>query len=415
MLYTYDQLHQLKSFYKNQLLNDTVPFWFPRSYDHEYGGFLLMRDANGELIDDDKAVWIQGRATWLLSTLYNTVEKKSEWIEGAKLGYDFLNKCCFDEDGQMFFHVTREGKPLRKRRYYFSETFYVIAASAYAKASGDQQAADNARRVFGNCIKYSTGEKELPSKFTGNRPTRGIGVPMIMLNTAQQLRDTIGDPRCDEWIETWINEIERYFVKDDICCVMEQVAPDGSIIDHIEGRTLNPGHAIEGAWFILHEAIHRNYDQHLIGLGCRMLDYMWERGWDKAYGGILYFRDVYNKPVQEYWQDMKFWWPHNETIIATLLAYLVTGNEKYAQWHQMVHDYAYHHFHDKEHGEWYGYLHRDGRLAQTAKGNLFKGPFHLPRQEWYCLQILQKFLQYKNGFHNPFIKMPDTEKSLERV
>jgi len=36
-----------------------------------------MRDADGSLIDDDKAVWIQGRATWLLSTLYNTVEIKT--------------------------------------------------------------------------------------------------------------------------------------------------------------------------------------------------------------------------------------------------------------------------------------------------------------------------------------------------
>ena len=24
---------------------------------------------------------------------------------------------------------------------------------------------------------------------------------MIMMNTAQQLRETIGDPRCDEWIK----------------------------------------------------------------------------------------------------------------------------------------------------------------------------------------------------------------------
>ena len=29
--------------------------------------------------------------------------------------------------------------------------------------------------------------------------------------------------------------------------------------------------------------------------------------------------------------------------------------------------------------EWYGYLHRDGTVAQPAKGNLFKGPFHIPR------------------------------------
>lgn len=377
-------LQKHADFYKNQLLNDTIPFWFPRSLDEEFGGFLLMRDREGSLLDDDKAVWIQGRATWLLATLYNTVEPKQEWLDAAKSGVDFLLKHCFDEDGQMFFHVTREGKPIRKRRYFFSETFAVIAFAAYAKASGDQEIARKARGLFGKCIAYATGELKLEPKFKDTRPSKGIGVPMIMMNTAQQLRETIGDPRCDEWITKWIDEIETSFVKDDIKCVMEQVAPDGSIIDHIDGRTLNPGHAIEGAWFILHEAKYRNNDPHLIKLGCKMLDYMWERGWDKEHGGILYFRDVYEKPVQEYWHDMKFWWPQNEAIIATLLAYTLTGDEKYKDWHTKIHDYAYLKFHDKEHGEWYGYLHRDGTVSQAAKGNLFKGPFHLPRQEWYC-------------------------------
>jgi N-acylglucosamine 2-epimerase len=393
MNYTLTDLQTLKGFYENQLLNDTVPFWFPRSLDKEYGGYLFFRDADGTLIDDDKAVWIQGRAAWLLSTLYNTVRPDADWLAGAKSGIDFLNQHCFDTDGQMFFHVTREGLPIRKRRYYFSETFAVIANAAYAKASGDEAAAEKARYLFGKCIEYATTPGLLPAKFTDTRPTKGIGVPMIMMNTAQQLRETIGDPRCDEWIMKWIKEIEQYFVKDDIKCVMEQVAPDGTIVDHVDGRTLNPGHAIEGAWFILHEAKHRNNDPELIALGCKMLDYMWARGWDEEHGGILYFRDVYNKPVQEYWQDMKFWWPQNEAIIATLLAYTMTGNEKYAKWHKMVHDYAYEKFHDKENGEWFGYLHRDGGIAQTAKGNLFKGPFHLPRQEWYCMQLLKDYLK----------------------
>ncbi|MFC5410364.1 AGE family epimerase/isomerase [Larkinella bovis] len=398
MSYTLEELQSLRSFYRNQLLENTVPFWFPRSFDREHGGFLLMRDADGSLIDDDKAVWIQGRATWLLATLYNTVEPRPEWLEGARLGYDFLNTHCFDSDGRMFFHVARDGRPIRKRRYFFSETFYVIAAAAYAKAlaqAGDpasEAVAASARSAFGNCIRFASTPGLLPAKFTDTRPAIGIGTPMIMINTAQQLRDTIGDPRCDDWISTWIEQIQEKFVKDDIRCVMEQVAPDGSIIDHIDGRTLNPGHAIEGAWFILHEAMHRKDDQ-LKDLGCRMLDYMWERGWDQQHGGILYFRDVFGKPVQEYWQDMKFWWPHNETIIATLLAFLLTGDEKYARWHRMVHQYAYDHFLDQAHGEWFGYLHRDGRVAQTAKGNLFKGPFHLPRQEWYCLQLLDNYLK----------------------
>lgn len=348
-----------------------------------------MRDQDGSLLDDDKSVWIQGRFAWLLATLYNTVEQKPEWLDGAKAGVDFLRRYCFDTDGRMFFHVTRDGKPIRKRRYFFSETFAVIAFAAYAKASGDQEIAEEARTLFRKCIAYANGDVPLPAKFESTRPAKGLGVPMILINTAQQLRETIGDPLCDEWIMKWIHEIENDFVKDDLRCVMEQVSPDGKLIDHIDGRTFTPGHAMEGSWFILHEAKYRNNDPHLIDLGCRILDYMWERGWDKEQGGMFYFRDVYNKPVQEYWQDMKFWWPHNETIIATLLALMITKNGKYLQWHQMIHDYAYSRFHDKKYGEWFGYLHRDGTIAQTAKGNLFKGPFHLPRQEWYCAQLLQ--------------------------
>ena len=53
MVYSKEDLVKLKDFYSNQLLNSTVPFWFPRSFDKEYGGFLFMRDADGNLIDDE--------------------------------------------------------------------------------------------------------------------------------------------------------------------------------------------------------------------------------------------------------------------------------------------------------------------------------------------------------------------------
>ncbi|MGV3762745.1 AGE family epimerase/isomerase [Parapedobacter sp.] len=389
------ELRKYSEFYRKQLLEDTLPYWFPRSLDHEYGGYLLMRDRDGSLIDDDKAVWIQGRFIWLLSTLYNTLEKRDEWLEGARMGVDFLEKHGFDGDGRMFFHLTRDGRPIRKRRYFFSETFAVIGYAAYARASGNAGIGDKARDLFGKCIEYAEQPGLLAPKFTGERPAKGIGVPMILVNTAQQLRDTIGDPRCDTYIMKWIDEIERDFVKDDIRCVMEQVGPDGHIIDHIDGRTLLPGHAIEAAWFILNEARHQGNNQRLINLGTRILDYTWDRGWDQGYGGVYYFRDVYHKPVQEYYHDMKFWWPHNELIIAALLAYLLTGDGKYARMHKQVHDYAYTHFHDKTHGEWFGYLHRDGTPAQMAKGNLFKGPFHLPRQEWFCWWMIDWFAKNK--------------------
>ena len=212
---------------------------------------------------------------------------------------------------------------------------------------------------------------------------------MIDIFTCQILRDTINMPGATEIIDQAIAEIEQFHIKDDIRCVMETVASDGSIIDHFDGRMLNPGHAIEGAWFIMEEGRKRG-NQHYIDLGLKMLDYSFERGWDEEFGGVIYYRDVYNKPVQEYWQDMKFWWPQNELIIASLMAYEITGDEKYADMHKKAHDWAYKYFADEEFGEWYGYLHRDGRPSIKAKGTMWKGPFHHPRMQVFCWKIAEQ-------------------------
>ena len=386
-----DRIDELSAVYRDGLLNDTLPFWINHSVDARYGGFMFCLDRDGSLIDTDKGIWQQGRFTWLLATLYNTVQKRDQWLELAAHGVDFIRRHGFDDDGRMFFITTRDGRPVRKRRYVFTEVFAAIALAAFAKASGDRQAATEARDLFRLVIRYGTTPGLIEPKVDPRtRPAKSMGLPMMLLSTAQVLRETVGDELCDEWIERSIEEIRRDFLKPQLEAVMETVGPGGELIDHFDGRTLNPGHAIEAAWFILAEAKYRDNDPQLIELGTTMLDWMWRRGWDEEYGGILYFRDVRGLPVQEYWHDMKFWWPQNEAIIATLLAYQLTGDEKYAGWHRDIHDWTYRHFPDPEYGEWYGYLHRDGRVSVPLKGNLWKGPFHLPRMQLVCWKLLEE-------------------------
>ena len=386
-----DRIDELSAVYRDGLLNDTLPFWIDHSVDARYGGFMFCLDRDGTVIDTDKGMWQQGRFTWLLATLYNTVQKRDQWLELAAHGVDFIRRHGFDDDGRMFFITTRDGRPVRKRRYVFTEVFAAIALAAFAKASGDRQAATEARDLFRLVIRYGTTPGLIEPKVDPRtRPAKSMGLPMMLLSTAQVLRETVGDELCGEWIERSIEEIRRDFLKPELEAVMETVGPTGELIDHFDGRMLNPGHAIEAAWFILAEAKYRGNDPQLIELGTTMLDWMWRRGWDEEYGGILYFRDVRGLPVQEYWQDMKFWWPQNEAIIATLMAYQLTGDEKYAGWHRDIHDWTYRHFPDPEYGEWYGYLHRDGRVSVPLKGNLWKGPFHLPRMQLVCWKLLEE-------------------------
>ncbi len=384
------RINELCDVYRDGLLNDTLPFWLKHCVDRKQGGFMMALDREGNVIDTDKSVWQQCRFTWLLGELYNNVEQRDEWLELAKHGLRFIDEHCFDStDGRMWFHVTRDGRPIRKRRYAFSECFAAIAYGEYAKATGDQQYAEKAERTFQQFIDHNLSPQGVQPKFTDTRPTRSIGFPMMTIATAQELRESIGLQNANEWIDRSINDISQYHVKEEIQCVMETVRPNGELINHFEGRTLNPGHAIEGAWFIMLEGKLRG-DDNLIQTGCKMLDWMWERGWDKEHGGILYFVDVNGHPVQEYWHDMKFWWPQNEATIATLLAYQLTGDAKYSQWHQMIHDWSYQHFPDPEHGEWFGYLHRDGSVSTTLKGNVWKGPFHMPRMQLVCWKLLEE-------------------------
>ena len=324
--------------------------------------------------------------------LFNTVERRPEWLDAARSCVEFLRQHCYAPDGKMYFTVTREGAPLRMRRYVFSESFAAIANAAYAKASGDTRAAEDAVKNLTSYLRLSFEPGAMLPKFEPTRPTKGIGAHMIGIATAQELRANLGDVAvsgrtCTEWIDASIAEIERDFLKPDHEALMETVGPRGELIDHADGRTLNPGHAIECAWFLMHEGALRK-DTRLIGLGTTVLDWMWKRGWDAEHGGLLYFTDLRGLPVQEYWHDMKFWWPHNEAIIATLLAWKLTGEPRFAEMHRLVHEWSFAHFPDPQHGEWYGWLHRDGSASSHAKGSMWKGPFHLPRCLWYCWRLL---------------------------
>ena len=378
--------------YKTGLLENIIPFWTKHCIDWEDGGFTFCLDRDGTVIDTDKGVWQTGRFTWMILTMYNEVEQKEEWLKIGKHGIDFLEKHCYDENGKMYFIVDKKGDPIRMRRYVFSESFAAIAYAAYFKATGIEKYKTKAKEAFDTFLRYNTTPGMITPKFTKNRQMRGMGGPMIGIVTAQELRKNLGDESYTEQITYWIDEIQTYFMNHEYKAVMEVVGPNGELIDHFDGRCLNPGHAIEGAWFILQEARLRNNDPELIKLGTTMLDWMWEIGWDKEYGGMLYFKDVKGLPVQEYWHDMKFWWPHNETVIATLMAYELTGDEKYAKMHQLVHDWTFKHFPDEEHGEWHGYLDRDGRISVPLKGNIWKGPFHIPRMYLKAWETCERML-----------------------
>ena len=365
--------------YQDDLKENILPFWLKYGLDRVHGGVYTCVDRDGTLIDSTKSVWFQGRFGFICAYAYNNIEANEEWLRASKSCVDFIEQHCFDTDGRMYFEVTAEGKPVRKRRYVFSECFAAIAMSEYAIASGDRSYAQKALVLFKQILHFINTKGILEPKYCEGVEMQGHSITMILINTAARIREAIPAVELDEQISLSIETLQRYFIHPEFEALLETVGPNGEFIDTIVGRTINPGHCIETAWFLLEEAKYRGGDPQLTEVAVNILDWSWKWGWDKEYGGLINFRDCKGLPVQDYSQDMKFWWPQTEAIIATLYAYEATGEERFLHMHQQISDWTYAHFPDAEYGEWYGYLHRDGTVAQPAKGNIFKGPFHIPR------------------------------------
>lgn len=365
--------------YRTDLVDNILPFWLKHGFDRKNGGVYTCLDREGNLMDSTKSVWFQGRCGFIYSFAYNNIKPDPEYLEFALSCIRFIEQHCFDADGRMYFEVTADGQPLRKRRYVFSECFAAIAMAEYSLASGNKEYAEKALKLFKDICRFIDTPGILEPKYLQTQQAQGHSVTMILINTAAIIRKVISDPILDQRINTSLYAIEHYFMHPEFKALLEMVGPNGELIDTLNGRVINPGHCIETAWFLLEEARYRGGDKHITDMALTILEWSWQWGWDDEFGGIINFRDCRHFPAQDYSQDMKFWWPQTEAVIASLYAHLATGDNKYLEMHRLANDWTYDHLPDDSFGEWFGYLHRDGSVAQPAKGNLFKGPFHIPR------------------------------------
>ena len=369
-------------------LRISVDFWLKHGMDPEHGGVYTCLDRKGEIYSTDKSVWMQGRCGWIFAYLCHVYGPREEWLAASKSCLDFMEAHCFNHEAgdRMYFTVTEDGKPLRQRRYYYSEAFCAMANAEYYGVTGDKARLERARWAYNMYWDLSHGGKDPtglgPKTIPETRSGRAFGLPMIILNVIGVLMRVDPEHRAEyeERAQQCVDEIFTYHVKPDLKCVLENVDVDGTPrLYYTEGRTVNPGHDIEGSWFLLEHA-HRTGDQELVRKAAQIFDWAIEAGWDQEYGGLLYFIDCLGKPPEAYEHDMKLWWPHNEILIASMMLYKDTGEQKYLDWFVKTLDYCKAHFADPEYGEWYGYLRRDGLPTMpSTKGSTFKGPFHLPR------------------------------------
>lgn len=388
---------QISSRYKRELLENCLPFWLEHSQDKEYGGYFSCLNRDGSVYDTDKFIWLQGREVWMFAMLYNNVEKNRQWLDCAIQGAEFLKKYGHDENWDFYFSVNREGRPLVQPYNIFSNTFACMAFAQLAKATGNDEYAQIARRIFGRILERRSNPKGQWCKaYPGTRPMKDFALPMIICNMALEIEDILEDKSVlEQTIDTCLHEVFDVFYQPELGCMLENVSSvDGAPVDCFEGREINPGHDLEALWFMMNLGVRRG-DKALIEKCVEIALCVIERGWDKEFGGIYYFLDAKGVPQQKLEWDQKLWWVHIESAIAMLKGYQLTGNEKCLEWFLKLDAYLWDNFKDKEYPEWFGYLNRRGEVLLPLKGGKWKGCFHVPRGLYQIWQLAEKCGQRK--------------------
>lgn len=365
--------------YRKELVDNVMPFWERNSLDKEFGGYFTCLERDGKVFDTDKFMWLQGRQIWTFSTLYDKLTPNELWKEIAVHGADFILNNGRDDNGDWYFSLDRRGKPLVQPYNIFSDCFATMGLAALFKITNKDEYGQVAHNTFNRIIERQQNPKGKYSKaFPNTRNLKGFSLPMILSNLSLEMEHIVGTRLVESLIDEVIHEVMEVFYQKDTGLIMESVHLDGSFSDTFEGRLVNPGHIIEAMWFMMDLADRRKDDvlmKKCVDIAIRALEY----GWDEHHGGILYFKDILDKPLQQLECDQKLWWVHLEALVCMAKGYTYTKDLRCKQWFERLDTYSFNHFADPEFGEWYGYLTREGKPLLTLKGGKWKGCFHVPR------------------------------------
>lgn len=392
-----DYLRSLLPVYYEEIQSG-LDFWAEHGMDWEKGGLVVYLDQKGDWYFDEKQGWFTGRAMYSFAKGYNDIEKKQRWLDAALNLYDFMIAHQFvpNGEGKLYYNMDRDGNPCkagqRAGAHWRSpevgadlhvETFAIMGLSELYKATGRadvkatlEQLIILQRKIYCNPnYFYDRIDKtdDIPEK-------PPMGYLMSLLCSTQTVRQCVPEREeiCTKWLQEYVDQAFRWYYDSERKMLYER---------EIE----SVGHSMEVAWFMLAEGLYTK-NQELVDKCAEIVWSMYEVGWNKEHGGFPIAVNLVGNPGIITYQDMNIWWSMNEIENGLIYAYIGTGDEKFLTTYRKVHEYTFGHFPDRDHGEWFGYLHYDGTPATRNKGDNQKGPFHLYRSFYAIYELVDAYL-----------------------
>ena len=418
-----NEILRLRGFYENELKARFLFYWLPRCEDRENGGFVNCFTNDGtRLVSRDKYCWSQGRFVWMFSKLATlrapifSDGERAEFLRLADQGASFLMKHALLPGAPVrcAFLLAADGTPKyaegcdRLDASIYADCFVAAGLAKYAEAARDGKTYDFAVTLYRSIVERIESGDFYTLPYPLSPAYRAHGVPMILENvTAEMIAAARVHAPADE---AELLQRERAYTEDvltnftdDEDHIREVICADGSKLDKLLGRHINPGHTIEDVWFML-DSMDLTHDDRRRAQVYRIARTALETGWDDPFGGILHFagltggeprgdnRGLEAEPMSRQlssW-DNKLWWVHSEALYTTLRCYCETGEEGFKAWHDKIFAYTYGTFPNPDPNvrEWMQIRDRAGRPEDRVVALPVKDPYHVVRNLALLLELL---------------------------
>ncbi|HOI26671.1 MAG TPA: AGE family epimerase/isomerase [Paludibacteraceae bacterium] len=381
----------VKSLYNelNEELTHILNFWSDKMADNSRGGFYgEMSPENIVEKDANRGAILNGRILWSFSAAYNYTHKKEE-LEMAKHAYDYFSKYFIDrKNGGVFWEIDCNGQPINTRKQAYAHGFAIYGLSEYYRASGNAESLALALEI------YKIMETHFyDSKYGGYIEALSMDwQPLTDMRLSEKDKNTpksmnthlhILEPytnlyRCKKSEELKNKIIDLLFIFKDK--ILDNDRMHFRLFFDNDWTPLSEedsyGHDIEGAWLMC-EAAEEISDPKLIDtfnkIAIKIADVTLSEGSDKD-GAI------FNEKFVDHLDSDKHWWPQAEALIGFTNAWQISGNHEYMDQTEKVWDFIQNHIIDKETGEWFWRVDKNGEIYATeVKAGFWKCPYHNSR------------------------------------
>lgn len=378
-----------------QQVRRLIDFYYPRSIDTKYGGYINQWNPDGNCYDTDTRHLVGTcRSIVNFANAYLLLGEE-KYKEAARHGVDFLRKHHRNPENGGYFWVLHAKNGVEDDTYHCYGHAFVVLAYAMAVKTGITEANAYLEETYRlmEAHFWEPHAKLYADEITSNwktvQPYRGQNANMHACEAMLMAFEATNDPLYLERAYTLAKQVTTVINRDAGGMVWEHYDTNWSIIWDYNSdnpkHTFRPpgynlGHLTEWSKLLLILERHQK-EEWMLPTARFLFDTTLEQGWDTANGGIVYTLSPEGKVLD----GDKYSWVHVETIAAAALLETRTGLAEYGEWYHRLWLWSEAAFCHPS-GLWRRIVGHDNREIEPTRSQPYNNDYH---PVGACVEILR--------------------------